>query len=194
MTPARYIETERLVLRDWADSDAAPFAAMNADPEVMRHFAKPLTRAESDAFLRRNREAIVTNGYGLYAVEMKQSGAFIGFVGLARPTFEARFTPAIEIGWRLARSAWGQGHASEAARAVLAHAFGPLGLAALVSFTSALNTPSRRVMERIGMIRDPAEDFVHPKLPPDHALAPHVLYRIDARRWQSDGMASPLSR
>lgn len=149
----------------------------------MEFLTKPLSRAESDALMASAQAAIAANGFGRYAVEVRETGAFIGFVGLARPHFEAHFTPAIEIGWRLARSAWGQGLATEAAHAVLDHAFGPLGLDALVSFTTAGNHRSRRVMERIGMTRDPADDFMHPTLPAGHPLAPHVLYRIDRRRW-----------
>ena len=115
----------------------------------------------------------------------RHAAGFIGYVGLARPGFEAHFTPAIEIGWRLAREAWGGGYATEAARGVVAHAFGPLGLDALVSFTAEWNRPSRRVMEKIGMTRDPREDFLHPRLPPDHKLARHVLYRLDRKTWQA---------
>ena len=185
MAPRIHIETERLRLRDWTNADAEPFAAINSDPRVMEFFTKPLTRAESDAFLARNRDGIAANGWGLYAVEVKETGKFIGYVGLARPGFEAHFTPAVEIGWRLAREAWGQGYASEAARAVVDRAFTTLGLDALVSFTAEWNRPSRRVMEKIGMTRDPGEDFMHPKLPPEHKLAKHVLYRLDRETWQA---------
>ena len=149
----------------------------------MEFFSRPLDRAESDAFLKRNQADIEANGYGLYAVEVKDGGAFIGYVGLARPSFAAHFTPAIEIGWRLAREAWGEGYATEAARAVAAHAFGPLGLDALVSFTAEWNRPSRRVMEKLGMTRDAAEDFLHPKLPAGHKLSRHVLYRLSRADW-----------
>ena len=167
------------------DADAEPFAAINCDPRVMEFFSRPLDRAESDAFLARNQAGIAADGYGLYAVEVKESGAFIGYVGLARPTFEAHFTPAIEIGWRLAREAWGEGYATEAARAVVEHAFGPLGIEALVSFTAEWNRPSRRVMEKIGMTHDPADDFLHPKLPPEHKLSRHVLYRLKREDWRA---------
>lgn len=184
MTPAIHLATDRLLLRDWSGDDAAPFAALNADPEVMEFFPKPLSRAESDGLMASAEAAIAANGFGLYAIEVKETGAFIGFVGLATPRFEAHFTPAIEIGWRLTRSAWGQGLATEAAHAVLDHAFGPLGLGALVSFTTVGNLRSRSVMERIGMTRDPADDFMHPSLPSDHPLAPHVLCRINRERWR----------
>jgi ribosomal-protein-alanine N-acetyltransferase len=178
-----HIETERLRLRDWTAADAEPFAALNSDPRVMEFFSRPLDRAESDAFLARNQAGIDADGYGLYALEVKASGRFIGYVGLARPTFAAHFTPAIEIGWRLEREAWGEGYATEAARAVVDHAFRDLGIDALVSFTADWNRPSRRVMEKLGMTRDPAEDFLHPRLPADHKLARHVLYRLKREDW-----------
>ncbi len=185
MAPRVHIVTSRLMLREWTDADAEPFAALNSDPRVMEFFSRPLDRAESDAFLARNQARIDADGYGLYAVEVKDDGRFVGYVGLARPTFEAHFTPAIEIGWRLARDAWGQGYATEAARAVADHAFGPLGLDVLVSFTAEWNRPSRRVMEKLGMTHDPAEDFLHPRLPVDHKLSRHVLYRLSSRDWQA---------
>jgi RimJ/RimL family protein N-acetyltransferase len=190
VSPRVHIETERLRLRDWVDEDAEPFAAINVDPRVMEFFSKRLTREQSDAFLAGNRANIAADGWGLYAVEEKASGKFVGYVGLARPGFEAHFTPAIEIGWRLARSAWGAGCATEAARAVVDHAFGVLDLDALVSFTTEWNQPSRRVMEKIGMSRDPREDFLHPRVPPDHKLAPHVLYRIDRKTWRTARQAT----
>jgi RimJ/RimL family protein N-acetyltransferase len=183
MTGTVHIETERLTLRDWTDADAAPFAALNGDPRVMEFFPALLSRAESDALLERIRAFIGKNGYGLYAAEERSSAKFIGFIGLASVDFDASFTPATEIGWRLARTAWGSGYATEGARAVAAHAFGMLGLMALVSFTAEWNRPSRRVMEKIGMTRDTRGDFVHPGLPPGHKLTPHVLYRIDRQTW-----------
>jgi RimJ/RimL family protein N-acetyltransferase len=180
-----HIETARLLLRDWTDADAEPFAALNADPRVMEFFPKALTRAESDALMARIRSGFARDGFGLFAVEEKASGRFIGFNGLAKPGFDAPFMPAVEIGWRLARTAWGNGYATEGARAVLAHAFGELGLAEIVSFTAEWNRPSRRVMEKIGMTRDPADDFIHPNVPPEHKLARHVLYRIERAAWLS---------
>ena len=184
MTPKVHLSTDRLLLRDWSDDDSEPFAAMNADPAVMAFFPAPRDRAQSDALIAHARASIAANGYGLYAVELKASGLFGGFVGLATVPFQAAFTPATEIGWRLARPFWGQGLATEAAQAVLAHAFGPLALNSIVSFTTVSNTRSRRVMEKIGMTRDPADDFIHPGLPAGHRLAPHVLYRIDREAWQ----------
>ena len=173
-----HIETERLVLRDWRDDDAAPFAALNADPRVMEFFAKRLTRTESDALMARMRRFIGDHGYGLYAVEERSTRDFIGYVGICPVMFAAAFAPATEIGWRLARGAWGSGYATEGARAVLGHAFQQHGFSELVSFTAEWNMRSRRVMEKIGMIYDPASDFLHPALPPDHKLARQVLYRI----------------
>ena len=121
---------------------------------------------------------IDADGYGHWAVEVRDAGEFIGFVGLAQPSFEAAFTPCTEIGWRLARSAWGRGYATEAARATLNVAFGPVGLDEVLSWTFEGNLPSRAVMERLGMTRDPADDFDHPRLPEGERLRRHVLYRI----------------
>jgi RimJ/RimL family protein N-acetyltransferase len=174
------IETERLILRAWHDEDAEPFAALNADPRVMEFFPKLLTRAESDKLMTWMRAFVDEHGYGPYAVEEKNTRDFLGYIGICPVPFEAAFVPATEIGWRLARSSWGRGYASEGARAVVGQALGRLGFAALVSFTAEWNMRSRRVMEKIGMTRDPNGDFLHPSLPPAHKLAPHVLYRIEA--------------
>jgi RimJ/RimL family protein N-acetyltransferase len=178
VTAKVHVETERLVLRDWAAGDSEPFAALNADPRVMEFFPRPLSREESDRFIAAAREAICVRGYGLYAAEEKTAGRFIGYVGLAPVGFQAPFTPATEVGWRLSRASWGNGYATEAARAVVVHAFAQLGFEELVSFTAEWNARSRRVMEKIGMTRDQAADFLHPSLPPEHKLARHVLYRI----------------
>jgi RimJ/RimL family protein N-acetyltransferase len=174
--------TGRLLLRRWRPEDRAPFAAMNADPEVMEHFPAPLTRADSDAFVDRIEDGFAAHGFGLWAVEVTEpgelNGQFIGFTGLSVPRFEAHFTPAVEVGWRLARPAWGRGYASEAARRALAVGFDEFRLPEVVSFTSATNLRSQAVMRRIGMTHDPADDFGHPSLPPGHRLHRHVLYRI----------------
>lgn len=181
------LRTARLLLRRWREADLVPFAAMNADPEVMEHFPARLTQAESDAFARRIEEGFGEAGFGLWAVQTLAGGGFIGFTGLARPGFTAHFTspahPATEIGWRLARHAWGHGYATEAARAVLGFAFGQAGLREVVSFTALTNTRSQAVMRRLGMTHDPAGDFHHPGLPPGHRLRRHVLYRIAAQDW-----------
>jgi RimJ/RimL family protein N-acetyltransferase len=180
--PAPTIQTERLTLRSFAEADRAPFAAMNADPEVMRHFREALDRATSDALVDRILEAWEGDNVGLWAVARRSDDTFLGFVGLSAPTFEAHFTPAVEVGWRLARDGWGHGYATEAARAALAFGFETLGLQEIVSFTTVDNIRSRRVMERLGMTRDPADDFDHPGLPPGHPLRRHVLYRLRRRR------------
>ncbi|HEU4331078.1 MAG TPA: GNAT family N-acetyltransferase [Lapillicoccus sp.] len=178
-------QTERLWLRQWRDEDWAPFAALNADPEVMRYFPSTLDEQQSNAFAYRNAALLEVHGWGLWAVELRESGDFIGFVGLNQPTWTAAFTPCTEVGWRLARSAWGKGYATEAAGAALAVAFGPLGLDEVVSFTTVANDRSRAVMERLGMTRDPTEDFDHPKLDPDSAVRRHVLYRLRADRFEA---------
>jgi RimJ/RimL family protein N-acetyltransferase len=172
------LATERLRLRRWQARDRAPFAAMNADAEVMRHFPAPLSRTESDAFVDRIEDGFEANGWGLWAVEPRDGTDLIGFTGLARVDFDAPFAPAVEIGWRLARPAWGGGYATEAARAVAELAFGELGLDELVSFTAVANARSRAVMQRLGMTHDPAEDFDHPRVPEGHAARRHVLYRL----------------
>jgi RimJ/RimL family protein N-acetyltransferase len=174
------LTTDRLMLRRWRDSDREPFAALNADPEVMRHFPSTRTRAESDAMVDRLDAAIEADGFGLWAVERRDTAAFLGFVGLSRPSFDPVLDRQVEIGWRLAREAWGQGFATEAAREVVRFAFDASGadLPALISFTATTNEPSRRVMRRLGMTHDPADDFEHPALPPGHELRPHVLYRL----------------
>lgn len=174
------LRTERLLLRGWREADLEPFAALNGDPETMRYFPAPLTRDESDALAAHARDQLETEGWGLWAVEVPGTADFVGFVGLAIPSFEESFTPAVEVGWRLGREHWGNGYATEAARAAVAYGFGELGLDEIVSFTSTLNVPSMRVMERIGMTRDPAEDFDHPRVPVGHPLRRHVLYRLRA--------------
>ena len=189
--------TPRLLLRRWRREDREPFAALNADPEVMRHFRAPLDRAASDAFVDRIEASFDELGYGLWAVEVVADGRFIGFTGLARHTFPAPFTPCVEVGWRLARDAWGHGYATEAARAALDVGFGELRLAEIVSMTAASNVRSQAVMRRLGMTRDAADDFAHPSLPEDHPLRPHVLYRISRARWAQNapvpsGVPSPV--
>jgi ribosomal-protein-alanine N-acetyltransferase len=172
------LRTERLVLRPWRDQDLAPCAALNADAEVRAHFPSTLTRAQSDAQVARMRAELERDGFGLWAVEVIGGEPFIGFIGLSRPAFEAHFTPCVEIGWRLARASWGRGYATEGARAALQFAFARLGLSEVVSMTVPDNQRSRRVMEKLGMRHDPADDFDHPSLPPDSPLRRHVLYRV----------------
>lgn len=172
------LATERLVLRQWEDDDLIAFAELNADPEVMEHFPAPLTPELAADLIGRHRALLDAGKPGLFAVEVEETGDFIGFVGLAVPAFTAAFTPCVEIGWRLARTAWGRGYATEAGRAVLEHGFTTLGLDEIVSFTTRANLRSRAVMERLGMTRDPAEDFDHPALEPGDPLRTHVLYRL----------------
>jgi RimJ/RimL family protein N-acetyltransferase len=185
LPPVTELRTERLLLRQWRHADLEPFAALNADPEVMRHFPAPLDRASSDALAQRERRKIAEQGWGLWAVEVVDAAPFIGFVGLNEPSFHAHFTPAVEIGWRLARDHWGNGYATEAARAVLAHGFAELGLDEIVSFTNTANERSRRVMEHLGMTRHSAEDFDHPNVPEGHPSKRHVLYRLTREAWVS---------
>jgi RimJ/RimL family protein N-acetyltransferase len=172
------IETPRLILRGWRDEDYEPFAALNADPEVMRHFPATHTRSESDALANMNRMHIDDHGWGLWAVERKLDQAFLGFVGLANPRLPNPMHGQTEIGWRLAQHAWGRGYASEAARASLDFGFNELGLAEIISFTATENLRSQAVMQRIGMTHRPDRDFDHPSLPKGHRLERHVLYAI----------------
>lgn len=184
------LHTGRLILRRWRKEDLDPFAAMNADAEVMEFFPEPLDRRSSDLLVSRIEAGFAEQGFGLWALEVAASGKFIGFTGLSIPRFEAAFTPSVEVGWRLARRAWGQGYATEAATAVLDAAFGPLGLTEVVSFTSTANLRSQAVMRRLGMAHDPCDDFEHPSLPSGHRLARHVLYRVTAAGWRrEDGTA-----
>jgi 3-dehydroquinate dehydratase / shikimate dehydrogenase len=171
------LTTDRLILRQWRESDLEPFAAMNADPEVMRFFPRRLDREASDAMAHRLSLRIDEQGWGLWAVEVPGVAPFIGFIGLAPIPFAAHFTPAIEVGWRLDKSAWGHGYAPEGARAALDFAFDRVGLDEVVSMTIPANLPSQRVMQKLGMTRDPADDFDHPHLP-DWEHSRHVLYRI----------------
>lgn len=180
------LTTDRIRLRGWHASDRGPFALMNGDPEVMEHFPSVLDRAASDALLDRFVGHWAAEGFGLWAVERLDDGRFLGFVGLARPRFEIHGAGVVEVGWRLVRDAWGQGYATEAARAALAFGFDVVGLAEIVSFTIPANTRSRRVMERLGMTRDPDRDFDHPRLPEGSPLRRHVLYELTRAEWARD--------
>ncbi len=178
MTAFERLETERLILRPWRAADREPFARLNADPRVMQFFPRCLSLQESNHLADRIEAHFQRHGFGLFAVELRGTGSFIGFVGLSVPDFEAHFTPCVEIGYRLAAGYWNQGLATEGARAVLKYAFENLGIEELVSFTVPANLASRRVMEKIGMTHLPEDDFDHPKLPEGHPLRRHVLYRI----------------
>ncbi len=159
-TEAGEIRTERLLLRRWREEDREPFARMNRDPAVMEFFPALLTPAESNEMIDRIEMRMGESGFGLWAVEETGSDQFIGFMGLSVPNFEAPFRPCVEIGWRLASEWWGRGLATEGARAVVAHAFGVLALREIVSFTSAGNLRSCRVMEKLGMTRDPGKTSI----------------------------------
>jgi RimJ/RimL family protein N-acetyltransferase len=176
-------ETVRLRLRQWREDDRAPFAALNADPAVMAHFPAMLSREQSDAAFDRLREAIASRGWGLWAAERREDGRFLGFVGLAPAPEDLPIAPAIEVGWRLAREAWGAGYASEAAHEALRIAFETLELPEVVSFTALPNRRSMAVMQRIGMREDGG--FEHPRIPEGHALRPHRLFRISREEFLS---------
>lgn len=171
-----FAETDRLILRNWKLEDLETFKAMNSDPKVMRHFPGLLSDAETTAFYNRIQDEFERNGFGLYAVELKSDGKFIGYVGLHEIGFESHFTPGVEIGWRLAAECHNQGYATEAATKVLELAK-KKGLKTIYSFTATSNKPSERVMQKIGM--EKAGEFNHPKLNADSPLLRHVLYRID---------------
>jgi RimJ/RimL family protein N-acetyltransferase len=179
------LATPRLRLRQWQDCDLAPFAALNADPTVMQHMPRCLERSESDTLAGRYRERIAERGWDLWALERRDDGSFVGALGLAVATFPARFTPCVEIAWRLARGQWGQGLATEAAGAVLRFGFQSLALEEVLAFTVPANRRSRALMERLGMRRDPGGDFEHPRLPEGHPLRPHVLYRLGRGDWEA---------
>ena len=176
-------KTERLLLRRWLARDRQPFAAMNADEKVMEHFPATLSRAESVAMIERTEACFERRGYGLWAIELPSEELFIGFAGLSPVDIPVAFAPAVEIGWRLARPFWGRGFASEAAAAAITFGFTERDLTEIVSFTTVGNERSRRVMERLGISRDPADDFDHPLLGEADHLRAHVLYRLQAAHW-----------
>jgi RimJ/RimL family protein N-acetyltransferase len=184
MTLPTSLRTARLLLRPWREADLEPFAALNADPRVMEHMPACLTRAQSDAQAQRIGAQLMERGHGYWALELPGVAPFIGFAGLGLADFPAPFTPCVEVAWRLAPEHWGQGYATEAARAALADGFVRLRLQEVLSFTVPGNTRSRRVMERLGMRHAPREDFQHPRLPEGHPLRPHVLYRLSRAEWE----------
>jgi RimJ/RimL family protein N-acetyltransferase len=178
------LKTHRLTLRPWRQSDREPFACINRDPAVMEFMPALLTTEESNQLIDRAEGHFAQHGFGPWAAELRANSAFIGFIGLFIPRFEAHFTPCVEIGWRLARTSWYAGLATEGAQEVVRYAFENLRLPSLVSFTSVCNTRSRRVMEKLGMSHDPADDFDHPALSEGNPLRRHVLYRLDRPDWQ----------
>ena len=175
--PAFVIKTPRLILRAWREEDSAQYAALNADPEVRRYWPSTLSAEESDAEAARLQSHIEEHGFGFWAAEAPGVARFIGFVGLKHAPPDLPFAPAVEAGWRLARNYWGRGYATEGARASLADGFGRLGLKEIVAYAVAVNAPSRRVMERIGMAHDPIEDFDRKDREPGDPLRRHVVYR-----------------
>ena len=180
------IESERLLVREWEARDLGPLAEMNADPEVMEFYVAPFTRAESDAAAERYRAAFARDGFGFLALERKDTGEFIGILGMQTMTFaiEGVPQPAVEIGWRLAKAHWGQGFATEGARAVMTHGFQVVGLNRIVAITAAVNAKSRRVMEKIGMRHWAGMEFAHPSVPEGHPLNPHVVYGVEKVDWK----------
>lgn len=172
------LTTERLILRQWKDHDRDAFAALNNDPTVMRYFPRYFSRTESDSFVDANIEHIDEHGWGSWAVERKDTQEFIGFVGFSEPASWHPCAGRIEIGWRLAKAHWGQGHASEAAKHALSLGFSRFNFPEIISFTSFCNLPSIAVMKKIGM-KATSEIFEHPRIAQDHELCKHVVYRIN---------------
>jgi RimJ/RimL family protein N-acetyltransferase len=182
MTEIIEFNTERLLLRQWRESDRSPFAALNADAEVMACFPALLDRQASDELADRCQALIAARGWGFWAVELRSNGDFLGFVGLREPVQALPFSPCVEIGWRLARQYWGRGFAFEAAQGALRVGFETLGLAEIVSFTALPNLRSQRLMERLGMVRE-AATFEHPLVPHGSPLRTHCLYRLKRQAW-----------
>jgi RimJ/RimL family protein N-acetyltransferase len=195
---SKEILTDRLRLRAWLPTDRAPFATLNADPRVMEHFVSTLSREQSDALASEFQEAFDRNGFGFWVVEVPGLAAFAGFIGFSVPRFQAHFTPCIEIGWRLSADCWGRGYATEGAGAALRFGFDTLQLGEIVATTTPRNVRSRRVMEKIGMVRNPADDFDHPLVPDGHSLRRHVLYRLGnpeapTKPWQPPAAGEKLA-
>ncbi|MGK6306121.1 GNAT family N-acetyltransferase [Variovorax sp. DT-64] len=177
------LQTRRLRLRAWRDEDLPRFAELNADSGVTEHLLGPLTRSQSDALVGRITEHFLREGFGFWAVEAPGVAGFIGMVGIGIPSYTAPFTPCVEAGWRLGRQYWGQGFATEAARAALAFGFETVDLPEIVALTVPGNARSRAVMARLGMVRTPSDDFDHPLVPAGHPLKRHVLYRLSKQAW-----------
>jgi len=187
------LHTQRLLLRPWMDGDREPFAALNADPEVMRYFPALQTRESSDRSIDAWNAEHAERGWSNWAVALRDGGEFIGFIGLSVPKRALPFMPCVELGYRLARRHWGRGYATEGGREALRFGFETLGLAEIVSFNAKLNLPSQAVMRRLGL-SDAGEDFDHPALSPGHPLQRHCLYRLPRSRWPAASSASPGGR
>ena len=179
------LETDRLILRPWRTCDREPFAAMSFDPEVMAYLLPFASPEAVDSWIARQQAHLATHSFCLWAVESRETGEFMGAAGLLRIGYEAHFAPAVEVGWRLARQFWGKGYAPEAASAAINFGFDRLGLSEIVANTVPHNSKSRRVMEKLGMAYDPADDFDHPLVPADSPLRRQVLYRLPRERWTS---------
>lgn len=177
------LRTNRLVLRRWREADLPFLAAINSDPDVMEHLTGLLTEDETSEFIESLEAHFEEHGFGLWALELTLTKQIIGYAGLSVPTFEAHFTPAVEVGWRLSKDHWGSGYVTEAARSALSFGFETADLEEVVSFAVPANRRSTRVMERLGMTHDPEDDFDHPRLAEDSPLRRHVLYRMSADHW-----------
>ena len=178
------LTTSRLRLRLWRDEDLEPYAALNADPRVREFFPSVLTHQESADSMQVILDDWQRRGFGVWAVEVIGGAPFIGFIGLSVPSFDAPFTPCVELGYRLAFEHWGRGYATEGSRAAIGFGFATMGLQEIVALTAVANERSRRVMERLGMRRNPADDFEHPNIEVGHRLRRHVLYRLTATEWE----------
>lgn len=192
-TPGLEFDTPRLAMRAWRDDHRAPFAAMNADPEVMRYFPSLLSAEQTNAGIDIWRQAFIEASWSNWAVELRESGEFIGFIGLSVPRRQLPCSPCVEIGWRLKRSAWGHGYAAEGASECLRVGFEQLGLQEIVSFTTVANLRSVAVMKRIGMC-DAQANFEHPGVPEGSPLRPHCLYKITRAQWERRESLAPGSR
>ena len=181
------LETDRLILRQWCESDFVGFCEMNSDPEVMRYFPSTLTESECRDFMSKMSSLIEHHGWGFWAVEIKACKEFIGFVGLNSPRTQLPFSPCVEIGWRLHKKHWGFGYATEAGKKSLEYGFSSLNLNEIVAFTTETNINSRKVMDRLGM-KNTGENFAFPDLPPEHPLSKHVLYKITVSEWMENGL------
>lgn len=173
-----FIETDRLILRTWREENLLPFSRLNADSRVMEYFPSTLTFDQTKSFLEMLKTRQEEDGFSFLAAELKSTGEFIGMIGLNRPRYQTPFTPCVEIGWRIAFEHWNNGYATEGATACLAYGFENLNLDEIVSFTASTNLKSQRIMEKIGMQRNPTGDFNHPNVPEGHPLSLHVLYFV----------------
>jgi len=177
------LETDRLMLRTWEEADAEAYFQINQDPKVIACLRGPLTMAEVNAFIVKMNRQQEEHGFTLWVTELKTNGEMLGFIGLNYPDWSAHFMPAVEVGWRLGSQYWGQGYATEGAKAALSYGFKNCGLREIVSFTVPANVRSIRVMEKIGLVRDVNDDFIHPQLPADHRLSQHILYRLTKEKY-----------